>query len=185
MGCAIANHMPACLTLGSTGEGQTCTGSTACQAGLLCVGGGTAGICDKFCDTDMDCGASEICGLQLSDGSGGSIPNAELCSNTCDLTTDSGCPSGTECQLGQEASGMMRFFTYCSSTGTGVSNSPCTEADSCAPTYGCFTSAGSMVCLQYCYVSNFNACGGLVCSPLTTSSMTNIIVNGQEIGVCP
>jgi hypothetical protein len=179
MAFSITGTSRACAAAGTTAQGQTCVGPTDCKAGLLCVGGGTAGICDKFCNTDADC-AGAICALELSDGLGGSIPNATLCTNTCDLPTNTGCPSGTECQLGQEQSGQMRFFTFCTSSGTAGAHQSCTIPEDCAPTFGCFS---SMICLQYCFVGSA-ACAGQ-CSPLQDASMNPIILNGQTLGVCP
>jgi hypothetical protein len=181
--CTISNYMPACEPAGTTGENQICTSPSSCEAGTLCIGSGSTGVCEKFCATDGDCSGG-TCSIQLSDGMDGAIAGVSLCSNVCDLQAGSGCPAGASCQIGMETTGQMRVYTYCTSAGTKGDGKKCTTASDCAPTYGCFDSGSGTTCAEYCYVGSANACAGCAALTDTTTNMP-IVVDGQTVGTCP
>jgi hypothetical protein len=180
--CTLLSDMPACQPAGTTGEGQLCMGQGSCAPGLLCVGSGANGVCNLFCDTDADCaGQGGICAITLSNGTAnGSIPNATLCSSKCNPATNSGCAQGTGCQPGQEPTGQMRFLTYCDATGQGGRHATCASSSDCKAGYGCLNNGNSNVCVQWCDMSDFSACGGAGCQALQTP----ILVDGVTYGVC-
>jgi hypothetical protein len=185
--CTISNFAPACQPSGTTGQGQACMGGNSCVPGTLCVGGGTVGICALFCASDADCsGTGGICALGLSDGVGGTIPNATLCSAQCDPSTSVGCGvAGTGCQLGREQTGQMRWLSYCASTGTKTKDQVCDPTLSeCAPTFGCFNNGTQNVCLEYCNVGGSGCPAAQGCAPLQDQNMLPIFLGSNQIGVC-
>jgi hypothetical protein len=166
-----------------------CSGSDQCEAGLLCLASGSSttspGICEKFCDTDSDCTApGGLCVVQLSNGSGGAIPNVTLCTDNCNVFTSAGCAAqGTSCQLGQEPTGQMRYLTLCGVAGTLGKGAVCDPMNSqCAPTFGCFNTGTEDQCYQYCEVGNPLSCS--TCTALLDSSMQPIYIGTQKVGVC-
>ncbi len=186
--CSIVNYMPACQPAGTGIQGEACAAAGDCAAGLLCLGGGSTGVCDKFCSTDSDCTSlGGICAISLNNGTPtGTVPNATLCSNSCNPTNGSGCTvPGTGCMVGQEATGQMRWLTFCAGAGTAGANTSCTSSSDCLPEYGCLNTGTSDVCLQFCDVSNPSCTGGATCGALTDSTtMAMIVVDGITLGAC-
>lgn len=178
-GCYIdTSDQRACGARGPEREGQACSGPTACQAGLMCLGSG--GFCARFCDSDADCsGAGSICGVRLLDASGAPIPNVTLCSISCDPLTGSGCPSGQGCAILQEQSGAMRGFTICRAEGPGTAGSPCFTEEDCRTGHICADAGFGDECIQLC-TSDFD-CGILeLCNPFSP----RLTVSGTEWGYC-
>jgi len=186
--CSIVSYMPACQPAGTGTEGQACAAAGDCAPGLLCLGGGTTGICDQFCTADADCASlGGICALTLSDGTAtGTIPNATLCSNTCNPATGTGCSvPGTGCQVGQESTGQMRWLTFCSGAGTKGSGQTCTSSSDCKPQYGCLNTGNADECVQYCDVNNPSCSGATTCGALMDSATSaTIVVDGITLGAC-
>ena len=139
-----------CGAAGPEGEGQACSSPTACRAGLLCIG--TPGHCNRFCNSDAECtgGPGSICGITLSDGAGGTVPNATLCSLDCDPLSAAGCPSGQACTLYRESAGAMRTFTDCRAAGTGTSFSPCFDETDCQTGFFCADIGFGDECVPFC-----------------------------------
>src|SRR6185369_5042512 len=125
---------------GTKAWGDPCTGQFDCGPSTICVGGGAAGICDKFCDSDADCTSmGGFCAVKLSDGTtSGSIQGVTLCTNDCDPTVNTGCPAGMTCRIGQEQTGQMRWFGICGAAGTLGQGSSCTSGNDCLPRFDCF-----------------------------------------------
>lgn len=150
-GCYIdTSNNRVCGARGPESEGQACSSPTACQAGLLCIG--NPGHCNRFCNSDADCpgGPGSICGITLSDGAGGSVPNATLCSLDCNPLTGSGCPVGQACTLFRETTGAMRTFTGCRAAGPGTSLSPCIDEEDCQTGFFCADAGFGDECIPFC-----------------------------------
>jgi hypothetical protein len=159
-----------------------------CAAGGVCVQASmtsSVSLCDKFCTADTDCVApGGLCLLQLSDGSGGSIPNVKLCTANCSPITNVGCSvPGTSCQLLQESTGAMRLLTDCRGAGSKTHLATCDPMlDDCAPKFGCFNigtqTSPQYACLQYCNYGSPACPSGQSCLDLGVS------LGGTEFGAC-
>lgn len=87
----------ACQPAGTAGAGEACGQTTACQAGLLCVGSSQDDLtCREMCDVDdaAACGADGVCGpLQGVPGLGACFPTGD----ECDLLDPSTCGANEAC----------------------------------------------------------------------------------------
>ncbi|MBX3270765.1 MAG: hypothetical protein KF729_10910 [Sandaracinaceae bacterium] len=169
-----------CGTPGPEREGQACTGATACQAGLLCIGSASANFCSRFCSSDADCtaGAGSLCLLELDDGTGGAIPGVRLCTAHCDPATPGvGCPSTMGCAIYEESMGAGRIFTGCRPAGTRTAGQTCPNPDDCAPGHFC----GDGVCYRTCRPPFGSECTGLT---FCESFSTPLVIGGVEYGYC-
>ncbi|MCA9605419.1 MAG: hypothetical protein KC619_07480 [Myxococcales bacterium] len=178
-GCYLSGASRVCGTPGPETEGQSCSGATACQPGLLCIGAGTGGFCSRFCNSDTDCtGAGSICLLELDDGTGTSIPGVTLCTNNCNPASPGvGCPSTMGCEIYQESAGAMRIFTGCRPAGTAAEGDPCVDPEDCGPGLFC----GSGTCYRWCRQPLGSECTGFTfCESFTDPA----IVGGVEYGYC-
>jgi len=174
-----------CGTPGPETEGRACSGTTACQPGLLCISLASTGFCSRFCSTDADCtgGAGSLCILTLDDGSGGALPGVKLCTQQCDPTSlsPSGCPSGLGCALYEETEAPMRLFTGCRPAGTAGTGASCTNTDDCATGHFCADPAGlGDECVRYCRYPGGGCGSGQVCNDFSEP----IVVGGVEYGFC-
>ncbi|MGE0786274.1 MAG: hypothetical protein AB7S26_11345 [Sandaracinaceae bacterium] len=176
-GCTVdATDHVACGPRGPEAAGQTCSGPTACQAGLYCLANaGSQGVCSPFCDSDAMCGPNAICGIRLADSGGAPIPGATLCSIACDPITASGCPTGQGCAILQETSGARRGFTMCRPQGSGYDYDPCTTEEDCETGHFC----GSGSCVPLCR-NDLDCYAFEYCVPFSTPLM----VGTTEWGYC-
>ncbi|MFO0618433.1 MAG: hypothetical protein U0414_37915 [Polyangiaceae bacterium] len=181
--CSLdANNDRTCILEGSAPVGASCGTGNQCVPGSMCLGPAVGALsCLEFCDMDNDCtGPGGICYFTLDDGSGGAVPGVKLCTQNCDPTNNSGCAAGLGCQAVRDTM-TMQTFTFCPKAGTGGDGASCATngfAD-CKPGFGCFTSNGSDVCLQWCKV------GGSCPNALTCYSLLDpLIIGSTEYGVC-
>ncbi len=186
--CSVYNTVVSCLTAGTAGPTQLCGGTNDCAAGLLCVASGSStsspGICETFCETDADCTApGGLCVVQLSDGSGGAIPDVTLCTDNCNPFTNAGCAAaGTSCQVGQEPTGQMRPLTLCAAAGTLGKGMACDPTNNqCAPTFGCFSTGAQNKCYQYCDVAN-PSCA--TCTGIEDMALQPVYIGNKQVGIC-
>lgn len=183
-GCYVnGSGARSCATAGTEGEGQTCSGETACRAGHLCVGIAGTAFCSRFCNTDTDCtgGPGSLCLLTLNDGSGGALPGVTLCTIACNPAAATGCPSGMACAIYQESAGAMRTFTGCRAAGTGTAGSPCTTEDDCQPGYFCADAGLGNECIRWCTYPSGVECGGRTCNPFADGGL---YVGATQYGYC-
>jgi hypothetical protein len=174
-----------CGTPGPEVEGQACSGTTACQPGLLCISLDTSAFCARFCSTDADCvaGSGSLCILELNDGAGGSIPGVKLCTQACDPTalSASGCPSGTGCAIYEESDPPNRIFTGCRPAGTAGTGAPCVDTEDCATGHFCADPAGSgNECVRYCRLPGGSCGAGRICNAFSEP----VVVGSVEYGFC-
>jgi hypothetical protein len=159
--CSLVGVNRQCIPAGNVGQGQDC-GASDCSVGLQCIQTTpTVATCMAFCEDDNDCVApGGLCVVTLSDGMGGSIPDATLCTENCNPISNVGCPvAGTSCQVGQESTGLMRFLTFCTEAGNKTQYALCNpSANDCAPGYGCFNDGIDDLCLKYCDFGNGGVC---------------------------
>jgi hypothetical protein len=182
--CAIDNTgQRACLTAGTAAPGAAC-GPVDCAPGGICLGTGNLGFCGEFCKTDSDCNAPAICILGVSDGNGGTVPNAALCSSNCSPTTSAGCPTGMGCQIVQEDLGAMRYGFTCTAAGTKTKGQPCASSSDCAPNFGCYNIGNALQCARNCNTFNDQCPGAETCNALVDLNAQPIVVNGIGVGVC-
>ena len=182
-GCYISGGDRVCGAPGTELTGQACAGATACQAGNLCVGDASmsAALCRRFCDSDSDCaGAGALCLLTLSDGMGGSIPDATLCTAACNPASSTGCPPTMGCDIFQESMGAMRVLTDCRAAGSTGEGATCTDSDQCAPGLFCGGATGSQMCVRYCQLPGGTCGAGTTCNAFTDP----VIVGGIQYGYC-
>jgi hypothetical protein len=171
-----------CVEDGTAAPNAMCDANQDCAAGAICLGEAALGYCAPFCDQDSECDGTNICAVQLGDGSGGTIPNVTMCSSSCNLANASGCPSGLGCVLGQESAGQQRFFTMCFAAGNATSGS-CANPGVCAPGYGCYNDGTSDVCIQNCNV-NAPICASGTCLAINDGNGQPVVVNGFALGAC-
>ena len=178
-----------CATAGTASEGQSCTGTSGCRAGNLCINissGPASNICSRFCNADFECASGALCLITLGDGSGGTLPGVTLCTHACDPVRQTGCPAGAGCDIFQESAGAMRTFADCAApVGTRVQGQSCAAASDCAGGYACIDPDGPggtpQQCMHWCLVaSGFGCGGGTTCTGFSTA----VRVGGIEYGVC-
>ncbi len=178
-GCYLSGATRVCGTPGPEAEGQACSGATACQAGMLCIGTAASGFCSRFCGTDADCpgGAGSLCLLELDDGTGAAIPGVRLCTADCDPAAPGvGCPASMGCAIFEESMGAGRVFTGCRPAGTAGEGDPCVM-DECGPGLFC----GSGTCYRWCTYPLGSECTGFTfCEPFGTPA----VVGSVEYGYC-
>ncbi len=167
-----------CSVRGPEREGEACTNPSDCAAGLQCIG--TPGHCARYCNSDADCsGTGSICGITLSDGSGGSLPGVTLCTVSCDPLSGSGCPASQGCAVFRETTGAMRGFTGCRPAGFGLQYDPCTSEADCQTGHVCIDIGFGRECTPLCRDS-FD-CGLLdLCNAFSPS----LTVGATEYGYC-
>lgn len=180
----------ACLTGGSTSQGQPCTTDAECAAGTMCVGSDTSDLrCHQFCSTNADCpgtGGGGVCVISLVDSAQQTIVGADMCTSDCNpaSTSATGCPSGWACHLqyvDENNDDIADFFlTDCANdAGTGTGVGQCDNVTNfCAPGYFCYTTWGD--CIRTCRVGGSDCPGGLFCSGYTDAA----IVGSIEYGYC-
>ncbi len=179
-GCYLSGTSRVCGTPGPESEGQACSGATACQPGLLCIGSGTQSFCSRFCNSDADCtgGAGSLCLLELDDGTGAPLAGVTLCTAHCNPASPGvGCPASMGCAIFEESMGAGRIFTGCRPAGTALEGQPCVDPDDCAPGLFC----GDGTCYRWCRQPLGSECTGFTfCESFTTPA----IVGGVEFGYC-
>lgn len=164
-------------------ESSTCTVSTGCAGGYVCVGG----RCRRYCDTDADCpGEGGICLVQLTVGDPPvDIGGAITCTTMCDpiATTNNGCPATWACHVYNY---MGSGITDCAADGGGGDGTTCTTSSDCSPGLDCITIGQDMTCEPTCVCPNGDCaqgtcpvgtgtCGGFVEPP---------VIDGITYGVC-
>ena len=182
--CTIDGNADIVCSADGTEPLAAACGASDCAAGGICLGDVSVGYCAQFCDEDAECGGTNICAVELNDGSGGTIPDVALCSSSCDPSTASGCPTDLGCVLGREADGAKRFFFMCFASGSGIDGAACTTAADCAVGYGCYNNGTNDACYKNCNV-NAPSCSGIQsCYALNDDLAQPVVVNGYPIGVC-
>jgi hypothetical protein len=161
-----SNHqVAACMTNGTMGPGETCTGDANgdnCVAGFICL---SAGKCIQFCRTDGDCVAyNGACILGISWG--GTTP-FRACKNpdACDPVANTGCAtSGTGCFLWAND-----HQTFCLTAGTGGDGTACPNGNECKGGFVCVgASAADYKCRQICHITPPTGCtGSYTCQTLS------------------
>ena len=164
-------------------ETSTCTMSTGCAGGHVCVGG----RCRRYCIGDDDCpGDGGVCLIQLTQGNPPmDIPNAITCTTNCNpvQTVNHGCPAGWGCHV---YNNMGMGITDCTTGGGGGDGATCTTSSECSPGLDCITIGMNMTCEPTCVCPNGNCaqgtcpvgtgtCGGFVEPP---------VIDGVTYGVC-
>jgi hypothetical protein len=141
-------------------------------------------ICEKYCDDDSQCEApGGLCLLTLNDGMGGDIAGVTLCTENCDPSSATSCAAGAGCHVARESMGQMRFFTVCSGTGAGMQNAACMDNGDCAPSFGCFNTGMTEVCLKYCKVNSPSCPGAAQCVPVQVN-MEDVVIGSEQYGAC-
>jgi hypothetical protein len=159
-----------CVSAGTKGIGQACTGTASqCAPGLTCIWG----QCHAYCGTDgSKCtNANTNYCLNLTDNSQNPIPNLLICHNDCQLEDPSSCGGGNE--------GCVYFDVDkvdCYPVGTTPN---CTATSSLCPAgQVCLTDKTNYFCLPWCRVGQ-NDCKTGTCNTLTT-----LVVNNVTYGYC-
>jgi hypothetical protein len=181
-----ANGTTACRPVNADGnETSTCTDSTRCAAGYVCLGGTVGASCKRYCASDDQCaGGGGICVIEVTSG-GTPIPGVKVCSPSCDPFTASGCPAGWACGAFSDSQ-EHRNFTWCDVPGTGTNNAACTDDGQCAAGYTCVNVGGATKCKKYCDKGDGNpGCAALqTCVGLVDAAGAPLIVAGVTYGVC-
>jgi hypothetical protein len=164
-------------------EASTCTVSTGCAGGHVCVGG----RCRRYCDTDTDCpGDGGICLVQLTVGTPPvDIGGAITCTTMCDpiLTANNGCPPTWACHVYNY---MMSGITDCEPDGGGGDGATCATSSDCSPGLDCVTIGMNMTCEPTCVCPNGNCAQG-TCPPNTGTCGGFVeppVIDGITYGVC-
>jgi hypothetical protein len=181
-----------CALAGTTAVGTICdpkktgtNGDGVCVVDSACV----AGVCQKFCTVDADCGAGQFC-VQVANSSNTSIPGFKVCTYGCDPTNPSStstgyaaCGSGATCITSGSATVTSTFCV--GPSGTGKQGTDCLTTSGgdqtiCAPGYQCDPT--NQYCYKFCHVSKTGECGtGTTCRSQSPKQYAGA---GTEIGTC-
>lgn len=152
-----------CVANGTAMRDQSCTidmtsGLDDCQKGLTCTGLGLpTGMsdCRKFCKTDSDCGAGQMC-----HGVGGGVMFGECLPTCTEFGTD--CGAGMTCaQDESDISSTMTnrvSFLVCRSVGAGTEGADCQRATDCGADMLCIGPFGQRICSPLCDDTTHTTC---------------------------
>lgn len=156
-----------CGVAGRRIEGEPCTSSRECEAGLGCVGEPDSGRCLAFCcsgechEEGQFCAERPLLTGDVSDDAPHLVPvcaEARTCDLgeelTCDDPQGCGCPGEFTCSVVSAAG-----ETGCVMPGDGQQGEQCP----CAP--GFFCSPAQEVCLEMCQIDVPESCGEHICQP--------------------
>jgi len=164
---------------------STCTDSTSCAAGHVCLGVTAEASCKRYCTGDEHCdGGGGVCVIEVTSG-GTPIPGVKVCSPDCDPFTSSGCPSGWACGAYSDVQ-EQRNFTWCRVPGQGGNNSICSDDGQCAAGFVCLNVASTRRCKKYCDRGDSNPGCSLFqqCVAVIDASGDPLEVAGVQYGVC-
>lgn len=176
--CDVEGVLPQCREANQQQQqGQSCTQSLDCQAGLTCLKGADhpMGTCHTFCAADFQCqGGGGRCFFNL--------PGTEYltCTTDCDPVVGSGCPSGFSCHLYYNPD-QVRLATDCSlSYPVGTGFQACDHNRDCSRGRTCIKDnpfPGDNYCRPYCR-SNAD------CSVSEDCHYFSYDIDGIRYGVC-
>ena len=154
---------------------STCSSVTACAAGFGCFGEDGDFWCNRFCETDAQCGASSRCLVGLTDENGDPLPE-QLCTNACNALAQTGCPGGLKCTVFDDGA---NDFSDCGPAGTKLDGQACTANRECLP--GSICLGNTDVCAELCNLTGANTCGvGETCRAFAVT----VNVGGISYGFC-
>ena len=160
----------ACLAEGTANEGEACPTAQSpngCAKGLICVapGDGGAGVCQKLCYADSDCGSPETCEGVLAFS--GTSESPSLCVNLteCDLLAQD-CPAGEGCYLDLHHDGGA-----CLAEGSSPVGGSCTRSNDCVKGAAC---DGTGTCRQLCGTAGSPACTSGTCTPASAPAPSGV-----------
>jgi len=137
----------ACGAPGTGREGEACSGTAACGAGLACSATSLSPeprfICRRVCRADVheDCTGEALCINPL-----GGREDLDLCTLGCSPVAPFNCPADSMCVVFNLGGATV---TECvGPVGTGTVGSACTEPTDCAPGYAC--AGDTPACRPYC-----------------------------------
>jgi hypothetical protein len=145
-----AGQTAQCSANGSGGEGERCSQSLDCNAGLDCVrnGGNVEGQCRKYCcsgscDSDATYMTS-FCDIQLTKEAGIKLP---VCMpiRKCELLAAGACAKGETCGVVRDEDGT----TGCVEEGPALVGQSCDEVH-CGSGLTCLGRAGARKCFRLC-----------------------------------
>jgi hypothetical protein len=177
------------------GSTSTCTGTTTCSAGFVCLGAAGESHCAEYCQNDMVCdGTGGLCVIGLVYGDPAMPVNlggaqVKVCSNNCNPLDGTGCPTGFGCHVGRSAEAAPRNFTLCDKAGAGTQEGACTTSGDCASGFTCVNANGNK-CLKYCdkpgTAGTLGGCAaGQTCYQLTVGNpAANATIGAKNYGVC-
>ncbi len=175
-------------------ESTTCSMTTTCEGGFVCVGG----RCARYCDDDLDCpGDGGLCIIDLTQGTPAMpIPGApSTCTTDCvpSSAANPTCPTTWACHLYQDdpspTAGDERYLTNCDPPGAGAVNAVCTSNLSCQAGFDCINLGGTpanLRCRPNCLCPGGNCAAGLCpagsgsCRAFTPP----IVVGAMTYGTC-
>lgn len=179
-----------CRAINVAGNAQsTCGSFSECGADYTCVMAGGGMRCERFCSSDMQCGAPRgQCIIQITTQQGVPIQGATTCSSNCNplATTNGGaCPAGWKCG----------FFTIgqadivdCALPGAGVHGTACNTDADCGAGTMCSTYTVNGVASKKCRRVCNRTGGGQECATITGTSCAGFVpgltVGGTEYGIC-
>jgi hypothetical protein len=135
-------------------------------------------MCYRFCSNDSHCaGAGSLCVYEISDGQGGSVPDAMMCSIDCSPVSNAGCPATAACDLySRSTDGAV--LTDCGRP-AGTSTFYCDGTTTfCAPGYFCDTAYNE--CTEYCRVGSFDCPASMYCYSFSPAAW----IGSVEYGYC-
>lgn len=180
LACVSSAGVRTCAAPGTAGDGELCTTSADCAAGLNCSKFGARappGICIEYCTTAADCTGGGSCTQMLPPE-----PMLGLCSFSCDPVAQTGCPGGTACYLFAVLSvpdAIPSLASSCTTPSGLAEGAACTRPRDCAPGLTCVPVGAETVCVPQCVV------GGAPClSGSCGSYVPPLSLFGVEYGAC-
>ena len=164
-----------CQTAGARVEGERCSDTDRCAAGLGCLSFGTASYCMTYCSDGSRCNGrvGAGCGIPITND-GAPIANAQTCGLGCDLRTASGCPAGDACAILMPGSAGFAA-TVCRAVVGGLPFG-CFSTEDCGVGETCRDTA----CESYCRVGGSDCLGGETCVALDRAP----VIEGVAWGSC-
>lgn len=187
------NNGTACRSVTMPGtETSTCNSLSQCAAGYICLGGGGASSCKKYCTSDTDCGTPRgACVIDITSGGTPVMGIPSACSSNCEPTATNSpeCPSTYKCGLFTASHmGNNIRIADCSPAGTGTQGSSCASGANgddklCAKGYLCSTTTSDTAfkCRRICQKAASN-CGAATC--ISFNPIFTIGTPPVEYGIC-
>lgn len=175
--CGPVGSAGACVPRGGTNEGNRCTSTEDCAAGLVCtsLGTGDGDRCSRPCDDGAECDG-DTCLVQL--GYETVLGNGDRfgrCEQVCDPVDSRGCGTSQLCLI----VGSGRLATLCVDQGSAGTGQSCLFDTDCVRNHLCVRYSNGEFCGELCH-TNADCAAGRTCYDFTTP----LSLRGERLGVC-